>query len=504
MSGFSGAVKLADINDFLAPSQACIKPQLDAKKRLKEKQMNASRESQSVSRNQSGKRRRRRGIKLEVKMDTEESSLGDTVGHFDQIKASSDGKTAKITLNDCLACSGCVTSAETVLINEQSVSKFEQLLDNSSQRPVVVSISPMSLAGLAVASKLSLIQTARRLATFFKNIGVGIFVDQSIAQSLSLLKARSEFIERYKSGNLPILCSECPGWICYAEKTQGAKVLKYLSNVQSPQQVMGTLIKTLLAKDIDKPPQSLVHCAIMPCYDKKLEASRDDFHDKDLDKKDVELVLTTIEIMDLIISRNGSSGLQKEEESDLDPVYFNVSSDQKMLFRPPAVGASGGYLENIFKYAAKTLFDKAPDEEMKLIPGKNPDIQEATLSIAGDEKLKFALAYGFRNIQNTMRKLKRGRNPYHYVEIMACPAGCANGGGQIKDESKKPRVLAEELKKNYYALSVREPEDTPIVKMFRKRFESGAEAQADILIAKFYDVSKKDEDAEVGGLMAKW
>jgi len=508
-SGFSGAVKLADINDFLTPSQQCIKPQLDAKKRKDKKKIGGGTEKKpsEVGIGRRGKRTRgKRGVKLEMEMDLDDdtdtmmsgSAASGSGMHFDQIKASSDGKTAKITLNDCLACSGCVTSAETVLITAQSLGKFETLLANKD-KSIVLSISPMSLAGLAAASSLSLLETAKRLAFLFDQVGIPKFVDQSVAQAVALLTSCEEFVERYRlhqqqqqqqstssssstptsssPPSLPVLCSECPGWVCYAEKTQGANVLKYLSKARSPQQIMGVLVKELLAKEMQKPAKDVVHCAVMPCYDKKLEASREEFADADSERKDVEIVLTTAEMMEFITKRAGIKGLRDVKGvGKLDPVYFNVSSDQSALYRPPALGASGGYLDNVLRYAARALFGHDLEGDIKLTPGRNPDIQEATLTIKGEEKLRFALAYGFRNIQNTMRKLKRNRNPYHYVELMACPAGCANGGGQLKSEAKKPRELAAELQQKYYEeLRVRQPEDTPMVRAFRSlssRFSS--------------------------------
>mmetsp|Transcript_17030 Transcript_17030/g.27685 ORF Transcript_17030/g.27685 Transcript_17030/m.27685 type:complete len:526 (+) Transcript_17030:136-1713(+) len=523
-SGFSGAVKLADINDFLTPSQQCIKPQLDAKKRKDKKKNGGGTEKKpsevGIGRRGSKRTRGRRGVKLEMEMDLDDDNTDTMMSgggmHFDQIKTSSDGKTAKITLNDCLACSGCVTSAETVLISAQSLGKFEKLLANKD-KSIVLSISPMSLAGLAVASSLSLLETSKRLAFLFHQVGVSKFVDQSVAQAIALLTSCEEFVERYRlhqqsassssssSSSLPVLCSECPGWVCYAEKTQGPNVIKYLSKARSPQQIMGVLVKELLAKEMQKPAKDIIHCAVMPCYDKKLEASREEFTDTDSERKDVEIVLTTAEMMEFITKRVGSKGLRDVKGvGKLDPVYFNVSSDQSTLYRPPALGASGGYLENVFRYAARSLFDHDPEGDIKLTPGRNPDIQEATLTIGGEEKLRFALAYGFRNIQNTMRKLKRNRNPYHYVELMACPAGCANGGGQLKSEAKKPRELAAELQQKYYKeLRIRQPEDTPMVKAFRtlaSRFEKGD----DLVSTSFRDVSKKEEDSEIAGLTETW
>jgi len=250
----------------------------------------------------------------------------------------------------------------------------------------------------------------------------------------------------------------------------------------------------------------------MPCYDKKLEASRDDFFDAELKVRDVELVLTTNELKDLINemcdeqkgdalsngnivalapqplpvpmevssgsdlhnssprSRRRSSDVHSSsprrrrsrscasfarafssvEEGVLDWTW-NTNEEQTCLFRPIDRGASGGYLENVFRYAARALFDvEVADIEYKV--GRNADLKEATLTVNGEVVLHFATAYGFRNIQNIIRKVKQGKCPYQYVEVMACPSGCLNGGGQMKAEGiKEQKALISALDLAYHS-----------------------------------------------------
>ncbi|GAB5367859.1 hypothetical protein AAMO2058_001268000 [Amorphochlora amoebiformis] len=539
---FSGAVKLADINDYLGPSQACIKPMLDAKKKESEER---ERQKSTLTEKRRRGKRKGRGVILEVEYPSSptasrqnRASTSTVVpdlqakGHFDQIKTSSDGKTAKITLNDCLACSGCVTSAETVLISEQSLEEFESKLaenkslqqrrnsgESTTDRPltIILSISPIALSGIAVWSKLSMLQAATKLNTFLKQIGVDLFFDQSIAQVLSLAQARVEFVKRFrKKSKLPIICSECPGWVCYAEKTQGARVLDHMSNTTSPQQVMGELLKGLIAEEMKLDPKAIYHCAIMPCFDKKLEASRPDFFDKTIEKKDVDCVLTTNELKDLILKHNGVKGLEEVKESPLDSCMWGVGtcpkSHKSTLQRPPSLGASGGYLENIFRYSAKELFDIDIQGELKMIQGRNPDIQEVRLVVGSEEKLNFALAYGFKNIQNVIRKLKRKKSPYHYIEIMACPKGCANGGGQIRPTdtaSGGSRELATKVQEQYYKLPIKKPEDWEIFKRFGEWTKSNGIRLDDYLTTVFHDVKRESEastqnQAEKAGMTAAW
>ena len=121
------------------------------------------------------------------------------------------------------------------------------------------------------------------------------------------METSNEFMSRFRSKQLPVLNSSCPGWICYAEKTH-ASIIPLISRVKSPQQLLGSLVKTRMK-------EASVHVTIMPCYDKKLEASRDQFQGNGV--KDVDLVLTTVELEDLI-QREGFSGFSDLPEDNLE------------------------------------------------------------------------------------------------------------------------------------------------------------------------------------------
>lgn len=128
-------------------------------------------------------------------------------------------------------------------------------------------------------------------------------IDSSFSRDFSLLESVEEFISRYKLADkknpLPIIASACPGWICYAEKTK-PKLLPYISKVKSPQQIMGTLVKDYWASKLEIHPENIYHVSIMPCFDKKLEASRDDFYNETHKTRDVDTVLTSAEVIDII------------------------------------------------------------------------------------------------------------------------------------------------------------------------------------------------------------
>ncbi|KFV18488.1 Cytosolic Fe-S cluster assembly factor NARFL, partial [Tauraco erythrolophus] len=374
---------------------------------------------------------------------------------------------AKITLNDCLACSGCITSAESVLITQQSheelckILTFNKTAAPNEQKLVVVSVSPQSRASLAARCKMGVLETAKKLTAFLKS--VHYVFDTTFSRNFSLLESQKEFVKRFRKQSedkkaLPMLASACPGWICYAEKTHGSFIIPYISTTKSPQQVMGSLVKGHFAEQQHLTPDQIYHITVMPCYDKKLEASRPDFFNQEYQTRDVDCVITTGEVLKLLEQEGVSL-------SDIDPAPLDTIHSG---------GGSGGYLEHVYKHAAKELFGIHVDT-LQYKPLKNKDFQEVTLEKDGVVLLQFALAYGFRNIQNLVQKLKRGKSPYHYVEVMACPSGCLNGGGQIKLDSESSKDQLQQVERLYESLKTEIPEKNRTVHELYEQWLGGTE-----------------------------
>mmetsp|Transcript_4896 Transcript_4896/g.10392 ORF Transcript_4896/g.10392 Transcript_4896/m.10392 type:complete len:492 (+) Transcript_4896:137-1612(+) len=425
MSGLSSALRVTDLDDFIAPSQACVKPV-------------------EIPKGEEGGALRRGadGTVVEVKADGTEKKL----------------EKATINLNDCLACSGCVTSAEAVLVSSQSNDEFLKVLEQEGTE-IVVSVSPQSMASLGRKYGMTGMSVFKKLTAFFKSIGVKAVFDTVVARNLCLLAEARTFVAALKgrSGeplpqhnhafdstlfqksavpSLPMLNSACPGWVCYAEKTHGSDVLPYMSPVKSPQQVTGSVVKELLYAG-----KSIYHVTVMPCYDKKLEASRDDFYHDVLGSREVDCVLSTAEIVDLISAKSALS-LSDFEEVEIDTTLadaFNgvVKEDERRVFASFSSVPSGGFADFVYMYTAKVVFGEEVDRKDMAYAyprRKNNDMKELVLKVGEDVKLRVALAYGFRNIQTIVSKLKNKRCDYDYVEVMACPSACSNGGGQIRPE----------------------------------------------------------------------
>ena len=417
---------------------------------------------------------------------------------------------AQISLTDCLACSGCVTSAEAVLVSLQSHAEVLQELDsapalrlrgNTSGKEIsvenldtggriyVASVSPQTRASIAATFGVTEREAGHMIEQLLsgpkgiKNRAIyrnsfQWVVDTNIARDACLVLGAEEVMESLIDGpispnetegstaikqpNKPILTSSCPGWICYAEKTH-PHVLPHLSRLKSPQALMGTLLKTTLSRKLGISPDRIWHVAIMPCFDKKLEASREELTDAAWEGtstrgvRDVDCVITSKELLMLADSRRIDFStlpripLQRIQFPDerLDSFLFPAS--RRHHNGETAAGSSGGYLH----FLLQSFVSKYEGASIQSTRGRNADVVEYVVtSTTGEILLKTARYYGFRNIQNLVRKLKPmkpsrmpGARPvgsarrlgakssspdYAYVEVMACPGGCTNGGGQIK------------------------------------------------------------------------
>ena len=386
------------LNDFFLPSQDCIKP------------------VEIIKTNKDSDIRIDNGIHWEVSKDGTETQL----------------EAASISLNDCLACSGCVTTAESVLVGLQSWSEVESTLKAAEKKEYVASICPQSVASIAASYNVSHSTAFRKLKTLLKNLGFSELRSTNIGRAISLEASAQEFISHHKlQSGTPLLASACPGWICYAEK-QKSSLIPTISKVRSPQQLTGVMLKDVVCRRSGFERKDIYHVAIMPCFDKKLEASRKEFQIDEV--RDVDTVITSAEVVNMI-KDNGIDFSALEEDNE---------SDSPSSGRAPG-SSSGGYLAHVLTTSAKQLFGYtiSPDLQDPRIRTTNqraPKLKEyELLDDSGKTLLRFAEAYGFRQITSLCQKLapKVQRRTikkvdYDYVEVMACESGCINGGGQVR------------------------------------------------------------------------
>lgn len=415
MSGnFSDVVRLANLDDFITPSQQCIKP-VEIKKEPS-------------------------GTGSKIKIDDDGS-------YYNVNSAGEKSKLGRvdISLADCLACSGCITTAETVLITQQSHEEMMKMFKNKDElgiKQIVVSIQIQPILSLAAAYKLTPNDCLQKLTGLLKRLGADMVLDMGLAEDLALVEEQKEFInryERYSNGDktaLPMLASTCPGWVCYAEKTK-SHLLPHLSTCRSPQQIMGRLVKGFLSKSLGIKLSEIYHVTIMPCYDKKLEASRQQFQTSDV--RDVDCVVTPVEVATLFNDENIMLNLESNMEPDWP--WQNVLP-YRYLTRPQG-SSSGGYAYHVAEFTC-SHFNLNQPLDFRQPNARRSDVETVEIT-NGETTLKIAVVTGFKNIQNMVNKIKRGNCDFSYVEVMACPSGCLNGGAQIKSQYKEVESLYRDL-----------------------------------------------------------
>ncbi|KAL5969555.1 Cytosolic iron-sulfur assembly component 3 [Taenia solium] len=487
---FSTALKIADVDDYISPSLECIKPVKIPQFVGKTESITISEDGTYVATNDSG----------------EKYTLAK----------------AKIDLNDCLSCSGCITTAETVLVSQHSVDTFLNLLKEREKYEIVMALSPQSLASLTASlqrgGESSLPQgvveafakvskegrpTMRSVRAFCTHLlhSHGVvsqpLLDTTWSRDVTLAATAEEFVSAFAdhadAPKLPVLTGICPGWVCYAEKThfkvpskstsgdvggdsnrEEPFLLQHISRVRSPQQLLAGVLKQAAGGTSER---RLFLVFVMPCYDKKLEASRSQFllhGDDGVAEKEADLVLGTNEfvaVLDAIREKPAAVPVDtRPDENPLDQRLF------QLLGREWREG-SGGYAFAVLRHAAEQLFhlhlplDVTEDLRVLTRHLGNNDLQEILLfdSVEDCEAaarsapvgrtpyrhteatptplLAFLVANGFRNIQTVVQQLKRAHTkahsrhstvraeaPFDFVEIMACPNGCLNGGAQLKTD----------------------------------------------------------------------
>ncbi|MGH0142528.1 UNVERIFIED_CONTAM: hypothetical protein FKN15_055417 [Acipenser sinensis] len=210
----------------------------------------------------------------------------------------------RVYLSDCLACDRCVSEEESQRISQQNQKELFGILnlnkkcDTSKHKVLVASLSPQSLPYFAVKLNLNIPEATKKLCSFLKSLGFHHVFDATLASDFSILESQKEFVERYRQRNqdqqaLPMFTSACPGWIRYAERVLGSQVTPHICTAKSPQQIMGSLVKDYFAKQQGLAPETLYHVVVAPCFDKKLEALREEFYNSLQDSQDVDCVLTS-------------------------------------------------------------------------------------------------------------------------------------------------------------------------------------------------------------------
>ena len=362
----------------------------------------------------------------------------------------------------CVACGQCINVCPTGALHEKdSIHAVEKLLADKT-KTVIVGTAPAVRAALGEEFGLPIgTDTEGKMVAALKALGFDKVFDVNMAADMTIMEEGTEFIHRLNDPNatLPMITSCSPGWIRFIEFNY-PELLPHLSSCKSPQQMFGAIMKTYYAKKVGIDPKDLAVVTVMPCIAKKFELTRDDLSAAGV--PDVDESITTRELARMIKNYGiDFNSLDAKTEFD-NPI--GKGSSAGLIF-----GATGGVMEAALRTVAETVTgEKLENIDFKAVRGTK-GIKEASVTLAG-KTINIAVASGLSNARKIMDEIKAGKSKYHFIEIMACPGGCVNGGGQpivssatrnlIDVKKTRAKVLYSKDKKD----TLRKSHDNPIIK----------------------------------------
>lgn len=329
----------------------------------------------------------------------------------------------KIKESDCALCGQCITHCPVGALRERD--DVQCVLDALAdpERITVVQVAPAVRAAWGETFGLSPeFATVRRLVAALRQVGFDYIFDTDFSADLTIMEEGSEFLHKLSNAEnetFPLFTSCCPGWVRFV-KSQYPDMTDQLSTAKSPQQMFGAVAKTYYAKLLGVDPSRLYCVSIMPCVAKKHECALDVFQDAGAGA-DVDVVLTTREVGRLIRSEHIDPAGLAEAEFD---APLGVGSGAGVIF-----GATGGVMEAALRSAYYLVTGRNPDPDSFSAVRGMDGWKEAEFNLAG-QNVRVAVASGLGNARRLIEAVRKGKVQYHFVEIMACPGGCAGGGGQ--------------------------------------------------------------------------
>lgn len=320
----------------------------------------------------------------------------------------------------CVSCGQCIVNCPTGAIYEKDDTAKVLEAINNPEKFVVVHTAPSIRVTLGECFGMHIGTNVQgKMVAALRRLGFDKVFDTDFGADLTIVEEANEFLGRVQNdGVLPMITSCSPGWIKYCEHYY-PDMLDHLSTCKSPQQMSGAIIKTWYAEKMGIDPKDIVVVGIMPCTAKKFETKRDDQAASGY--PDVDYSLTTRELGRMIESAGIYFKHLPDEEFD-NPL--GDSTGAAVIF-----GATGGVMEA----ALRTAVEKLSGEELKSLDFTEvrgtDGIKEASYTVNGME-VKVCVVSGLANANTIMEKVKNGTADYHFIEIMGCPGGCVNGGGQ--------------------------------------------------------------------------
>ncbi|MCI7402267.1 MAG: [FeFe] hydrogenase, group A [Christensenella sp.] len=349
---------------------------------------------------------------------------------------------------NCVGCGQCAAVCPTgAIVVKNETEKLWKAIENPNVK-VVVQIAPA--VRVAIGKDLFMKDgedVMGKIVAALRRMGVDEVYDTAFSADLTVIEESNEFIERLQNGGkLPLITSCCPGWIQYAENTH-PELMENISSCKSPMQMFSAIIKDQARQK----KENIFHVAIMPCSAKKFEAQREEFKHDDI--PDVDLVITTKELIKMI----RKSGIIFDElEPEAIDMPFGTISGAGVIF-----GVTGGVTEAVLRRVADTNSRADYFAIEKMGQRGMVGIKEFDLPY-GDSSLHIGVVSGLKNAETIIQRVKNGEK-FDFIEIMACPNGCINGGGQPRSHRPQREARTAGIYKSDKLLSIRRAQANPIV-----------------------------------------
>ncbi len=391
----------------------------------------------------------------------------------------------------CVSCGQCIAVCPTGALAEKDFTTevFEAIADPTKH--VVVQTAPAVRAALGEMFGMPIgTDVEGKMAAALRRLGFDKVFDTNFSADLTIMEEAHEFLDRVKNGGkLPLITSCSPGWVKYCEH-YFPELTDNLSSCKSPQQMFGAITKSYYAEKMGIDPKDIVCVSVMPCTAKKFEIGRDDQDANGV--PDVDIAITTREL-GRMIERAGIQFNSLPDEKFDEPL--GIYTGAGVIF-----GATGGVMEAALRTAVETLTgEELPDVDFVDVRG-TAGIKEKTYEVAGMQ-VKVAVASGLANAKELLKKVESGEADYQFIEIMGCPGGCVNGGGQpqqpgyvrntVDIRAKRAQVLYD-LDKN---APIRKSHENPAIKALYAEYlgEPGSEKAHHLLHTTYVKRGIKDD-----------